>query len=58
MKRKKEPRLFSGKESRQLWKDINATKDSTPLVWWAIYALACRCQELEEVVRRLEKWRK
>lgn len=54
-RRKEEPRVFSGKSSKQLWKDINATHDATPVVWLAIYALGCKCQELEVIVRRLEK---
>lgn len=53
--KKREPQIFSGKDSKELWKRINALHDHMPDVFWALYIMGCRCQELEAIVRRLEK---
>lgn len=46
-------RVFSGKQSKTLWKDIDRMKRGRTR--WALYSLGCKCQELEELVRRLER---
>ena len=50
-------KIFSGKDSEELWKDINAVtrkniKDFDieklrTTIWKAFYHLGCKCQELE-----------
>lgn len=42
--------IFNGKNSKQLWDDINSIKDKKTHT--AIYHLACKCQELEALVRK------
>jgi hypothetical protein len=44
--------IFSGPASRPFWKAIGAIKDER--VFDAIYALGCKCQELEAEVNRLK----
>jgi hypothetical protein len=48
--------ILSGKGSEKLWKEIGKVKKHKTRC--AIYALACRCQELEsslaEAMRRIE----
>ena len=51
-----QPYIFSGDDSRTLWKDINRVskhnrKDED--IHSALYHLGCKCQELEAIVRRL-----
>jgi hypothetical protein len=46
--------IFSGDESLELWDGINATKNKRK-TWEALYSLGCHCQELESVVRGLER---
>lgn len=50
---RRQRRVFSGKNSTDLWKAINKTKGKKK-THLALYSLGCRCQELEEIVRRLE----
>jgi len=60
-------KVFSGSSSKPLWDAINAVKKSNrhgdPIgftswnVWSALYALGCRCQELEANVDRLAEER-
>lgn len=45
--------IFSGIKSKRLWKDINSIEDEC--IHKAIYHLGCKCQELEEIVRKLEE---
>lgn len=45
-------RVFSGKYSKDLWKNIKRVKDKKTN--WALYDLGCYCQDLESLVRALE----
>lgn len=45
-------RTFSGETSKSLWQNINRVKPSRARL--AAYSIACRCQELESMVYRLE----
>jgi hypothetical protein len=50
-------RIFSGNQSKDLWRAINAVKEPDGRAWntWsALYTLGCRCQELEARVEKLE----
>lgn len=51
----KKPRIFSGADSKNLWKNIAATQESTLLVWSALMSLAERCKQLEQRVEEIEK---
>ena len=44
--------IFSGDDSEHLWDAIGDTQEVSPNVHDAIYLLGCRCQELEELVRK------
>jgi polyhydroxyalkanoate synthesis regulator phasin len=46
-------KIFSGKNSKGLWKDINRTKPRRTQE--ALYHLGCKCQELESIVEKLEQ---
>ena len=48
-----EDRIFSGDDSRLMWDEINSIKNEK--VQDALYSIACKCQELEAVVRKLRK---
>lgn len=45
-------KLFSGKNSDALWKKINKVKTTNNfhVTWESLYALACKCQELENAM--------
>lgn len=45
-------RVFSGKDSKDLWKAIEKVKHNKTS--WALYTLGCTCQDLEEHVQALE----
>jgi hypothetical protein len=45
MKKKKDTSIFSGDNSKLLWKDINSIEDEK--IHTALYHLGCKCQELE-----------
>lgn len=51
-----EKRIFSGESSEEMWRRINKlnVKGSRNL-FWALYILGCKCQELEAEVARLRK---
>jgi len=58
----KKDKIFSGKNSEKLWGLINQIKMTDPhgpffedIVWEAIYALGCKCQELEAKVDNLNQ---
>jgi len=51
MKRKRPVRVFSGPESRPFWTHINAVENEA--THRAVYALGCKCQELEAKLDRL-----
>ncbi len=46
-------RIFSGKNSGDLWKEINKVKNRK--IYWPLYSLGCCCQELEGQVHALEQ---
>lgn len=46
------PRIFSGRYSKDLWKDIKRVKHEK--THWALYNLGCHCQDLESQVHALE----
>lgn len=55
MKAKDKKRIFSGKQSKELWKYINKIKKGKPGdIFWAVYILGYRCQELESEVEKLK----
>lgn len=50
-------KIFSGKNSEKLWEKINQVKMTHPqsdffedVIWEALYALGCKCQELESLL--------
>ncbi len=50
-------KIFSGKNSENLWEKINQVKMTSPesdvfpdIVWEALYTLGCKCQELESLL--------
>lgn len=45
-------RSFSGETSKAMWRNINLVKPNRARL--AAYSVACRCQELESTVYRLE----
>ena len=45
--------IFSGDESREFWGAINAVKDEE--IHGALYAIGCKLQEFESLVRNLQK---
>ena len=45
--------IFSGKDSKDLWKEIGKIKCKR--CWDAIYTMGCYCQRLERNVRLLEE---
>lgn len=57
----KDEAIFSGDGSEPLWDDINRVfgkrgrKKLRRQVWRALYAMGCRCQELETRVEELKK---
>lgn len=56
--------IFSGDESKQLWKAINSIskkkkrKKIAKAAERAIYLLGCKCQELESQLERIDEWYK
>ncbi len=52
MKLQRYARVLSGKASKDMWKDINRIKSKR--IHYGVYSLACRCQELEGIVHKLE----
>jgi len=46
-------RIFSGPNSKELWKEINSARSKTDLRW-ALYNMGCHLQRLEGRVRDLE----
>jgi hypothetical protein len=51
----KEDRILSGPGSKKLWRDINKVRNFDETTHTAIFHLACRCQELETVIRNLQE---
>jgi len=55
MAEKVKERIFSGKPSKSMWEYINKLRDYSEPTHMAIYVLACRYQELEALVRKLQQ---
>lgn len=51
----KQDAILSGDGSKKLWQNINRVRDFNETAHTAIYHLACRCQELEAVIRNLQQ---
>jgi len=58
------PRIFSGEDSTELWDLINSITDKknrksrkklASKLWEVIYTMSCKCQELEDEVRKLKR---
>ena len=49
--KKCEDRIFSGKSSAKMWKEINTAR-STRKLRNALYTVCCNIQRLEELVKR------
>ena len=47
--------IFSGKHSRELWDDINEA-NTVDKLRWAVYHLACHCQEYEDSRERNRRY--
>ena len=47
------PNIFSGKNSEDVWNAINKIKNGK--THNALYELSCKCQELENIVQKLER---
>jgi hypothetical protein len=56
--------IFSGEESKKFWKLINRIskkksrkklKKLSFRIWYALYTMGCKCQELESLVRKTNK---
>ena len=45
--------IFSGENSRQMWKEINELRETLPQAWEALYTIGCKLQELEWEVDKL-----
>lgn len=54
-KREYNQRILSGSQSKTLWRDINKLANYSEPTHFAIYHLACKCQELEVLVRDLQQ---
>ena len=46
-------KVFSGEDSKDLWEDINAVRNSK--IHEALYNLGCHCQKLETIISTLER---
>lgn len=44
------PTIFSGNDSRELWREINQYRRSDPKLWSLLYLLGCKLQALESRV--------
>lgn len=48
-------RILSGTRSKAVWRDINKLRDYSEPTHFAVYHLACKCQELEALLRDLQQ---
>jgi len=48
-------KILSGTGSKKLWRDINKVRERDEVIHGAIFHLACRCQELETIIRNLQQ---